>query len=132
MIYRSKQFAVAAGSVFMLHLHVGWLDVAFAGHHCFRVTRAGMDSAGSAVIAYAVHGDIIDDRLVVNVHVGDVHIVHRTVVEEVTTIPVPAAVSCAKVAEAVINATVETDVRTPVAGMPYINTFTPAPVTRRP
>jgi hypothetical protein len=118
--------------MFMLHLHVGWLDVAFAGHHCFRVSRSGMHAARTAVVTDAVHRDIIDDRLVVDVDVGDVHIINGTVVEEVTTIPIPAAVSCAKVAEAVINATVETDVRTPVAGMPHINTFTPAPVTRRP
>src|ERR1039458_2880065 len=76
-------------------------------------TRA--DSTVAAVIADVVlvvvpHGGVVNI-----VHVGDVHVVHRTVVEKVSAVPTPAFVTLTEIAEAVIDPAVEAYVRTQVA-----------------
>src|ERR1700761_909652 len=74
-----------------------------------------------------------DDRLVVDIrHVGYVHVGHRAVVEEVITAPLAAAKSDAAVAEAVVNAAVETDVRSPVPSVEKIDAALEAPVAGGP
>src|ERR1700751_1357219 len=53
-------------------------------------------------------------------------------VEEVSTAPVAALISDSEIAEAVIDAAVETYVRSPIARVPDIDAITPTPVARSP
>jgi hypothetical protein len=74
-----------------------------------------------------------DNRLVVDVrYVGDVNVGHATVVIEPVALPIPAEKSRAGVAKAIIDAAVETDVWSPVAAIPNVETVIPAPVAGRP
>src|ERR1700751_992701 len=86
----------------------------------------------TAVVADAVHRDVVDDSLVVDVNVGDGDVVHGAVVIEVAVAPVSAFIAVAEIAEAVIHASVETDVRPPISRMPDVDTVTPTPVAGRP
>src|SRR5260370_8924885 len=116
----------------MLHLHVCRFDVTFACRCLLEMSRAGVDSSSASVVADAVHGHIIDHRLVVNVDVGDVNVIHRTVVEESPTAPVSAFIAGPKVSEAIIDATIKPDVWAPIACMPDISTAPPTPLPSRP
>src|SRR5438552_16835001 len=105
----------------MFHLHMGWFKVPLAHRYFFKMARARIDATVTSVIGDTVYGDIIDDRLVVNVNVGDVHVVHRAVVEEVTISPISALVATAKVAKPVINDAIESDVRPPITCVPNVS-----------
>src|SRR5476651_1981237 len=93
----------------------------------------GSYPAGAAVVAHSIHRDVIDDRLVVDV--GDVRIAdigHRPVVIETVALPITPLVAAAAVPVTVIHAAIESDLRTPVAYIPYENATPIAPVARSP
>src|SRR5580692_2979719 len=100
----------------------------------FSGSRTSVNATTAAVEADAIHVRVIVDHCAVIyvVHVGDVHVVHAAVVEEVAPVPVATFITEAAVAETVVNAAVEANLRAPVAGVPEISATTPAPVARRP
>src|SRR3974377_1123752 len=77
------------------------------------------DAGGTAVVAHSVDRDVVtDDGLVVHVvHAGHVGVGDRPVVRERAADPAAAHVTRADVSKAVIDATVEADVGTPVSGV---------------
>src|SRR5208337_2325200 len=90
--------------------------------------RTSANSTLAAVIADMVHRGFVDYGFVVNiVNVRDVHVVHRGVVVEGPVIPISAFI-----ADAVVDATVEADMRPPVAFIPREGTAAPAPITGSP
>ena len=94
---------------------------------------ARLNSMRTTVVAGAVNVHIVNHRAVVHiVNVGDVHIVDCAVVVEVMAAPVSTPVADAGVTEAVVNATVESDGRSPVAGVPVVQSGGKSPVARRP
>jgi hypothetical protein len=114
-------------------LHGGGLDVVLTHGNFFSSGRPGGDSASASVKADAVHAGVVDYCPVVNVvNVGDVHVVHCAVVVEGAVVPVSALIADTPIAEAVIDAAIETDMRPPVAGVPDIEAFTPTPIARGP
>src|SRR5579884_2518739 len=121
------------------HLHVRLLhlcrtNVVLAFSNKFLLRRTRLDAALSAVVAYASDIHVVDDGLV-HIHVlnhGCVYAVDGRVVEERATAPVSAFIARSEVSIAIVNATIETDVRSPIAGVPYIKPCVPAPVTRCP
>src|SRR5580700_3460517 len=90
------------------------------------------DAAVAAVVAdtgIVVH----DDRLVIDIgHVGDVYVSDAPVVEKSVTSPLTAEKSDARVAKAVVDATVKADVRTPVAAVPNVESIIPTPIAGSP
>jgi len=93
--------------------------------------RANCDSTATAVVGDA--SVVVDDNCAV-VDVGDVDIdaVDGAVVVEVVAVPVAAVITDAGVAEAVVNAAVEADVRAPEAAMEAPAVAVPAPVAGGP
>jgi hypothetical protein len=91
-----------------------------------------VQTASAAVVGYAIV--VVDnDRAVVDVgDAVDVDAVDRTVVVEVIAVPVAALVAEAGVAEAIVNATVEADVKAPEAAVEAIAATVEAPVARCP
>jgi hypothetical protein len=76
---------------------------------------------------------IYDHRPVIDIgDVGDIHVGYGAVVEEFATAPFTTLKAFAEVSEAVINAAVESDVRTPIARIPKVDAVVPAPVSRSP
>jgi hypothetical protein len=93
--------------------------------------RADVDAAAASVIGDA--GVVIDDYGAV-VDVGDVYAdaVDGAVVVEVVSVPVAAVIAVSGIAEAVVDASVEADVETPVAAAPSPTVVIPAPVAGGP
>src|SRR5215469_14804387 len=132
VILRCQKPAIAASIALMVALRVGRFKVAFAIPRFLLAVRAGVDSAAAAVVADAVHGHVVDDGLVVHANVGDVDVVHGAVVVEVAVSPIAAFITVAEVAVAVVHATVEADVRSPVPGVPDVHAVAPSPISGRP
>src|SRR3984885_9315951 len=133
VIIRREQGLVLAGSVFLPNLCCDRRRMLFARIGFFFCGRAGRDAAFAAVEGDM--GFIVDDDRLVNVNVGDLGCIHMHnggVVEESAAAPFAAAETDAAVSEAVINATVEADLRSPIAGIPGVDTVVPSPVARGP
>src|SRR5215472_10639410 len=92
------------------------------------------DSTWSAVEADARNVALIDnDAIFVDVvDVDHVDVGDGAVVVVIAAAPVAAIEASTGIAEAVVNSAVETDVRSPVAGVPNVESFTPTPIARRP
>jgi len=132
MIPRGGQLGVAAGFLCMLNLRRERRRVLFAGIRFLLRSGAGCYSAFSTIEGDV--GLVVDDHLAIDVNIGDlrcVHIHHGAVVEESAATPFAAEEAGAAVAEAIINATVEADLRAPVAFIPSENALVPAPEDRR-
>ena len=103
------------------------------GRCLFPCGGARASSTISAVIAHVVVRSVVDDGLVVDiVNVRDVHVIHRTVVIEGSVSPISALIAGPTVTEAVVNASVEANVRTPIAAIPRVGVVALTPIARRP
>lgn len=101
------------------------------GH--FRPRRPHVQPASTAVVADPVIGCVVCDAVVINVvNVSHVHIVYRAVVVERTPVPISALIPMTDVTEAVVDTSVEANVRTPISMVPTIAAATIPPVRRRP
>src|SRR5215469_2661925 len=94
--------------------------------------RPRFDTAVTAVVADVAFGDVGDSRVVGVVDNGRVYAVHISVVGKATAFPSAALIPNTAVAEAVVDAAVETHVRSPIPRVPDIYAVTPAPVTGSP
>src|SRR5579863_8136629 len=133
MIPRGGHLGVTAGRAGLLHLTGQRRRVLLAGIGFLASSRASLNSAFTAIkgnVRLVVHDDFA-----VHVDVPDlsgVHIHDGCVVEESPAAPFAAIKAFTAIAEAVVNATVESDFRAPVAGIPDVNTVSPAPVAGSP
>jgi hypothetical protein len=98
----------------------------FSSH--FFGARSLRYTAPPTVIADAIYRHVIDDRLVVHPDVRDVHVVYCTVVGEATMIPIAAFITMADVSETIIHSAIESNVRTPISGMPQVGAASPSPI----
>jgi hypothetical protein len=123
--------AVVCGFALGLNL-CGHGRSAWAAHGCdLGRLRPCVDAASAAIVGDA--GVVIDDDgAVVDVGDVDVDVVDGAVVVEVIAVPIAAVVADAGVAEAVVDATVEADVRPPEAAVEAPAVLVPAPVARGP
>ncbi len=86
-----------------------------------------VDPAVASVVADAVHCGVVDHRSVIRVvNVRDIHVVHRTVVLELSVVPTAAFIALTAVAVAIVDPAVETYVRTPVAFIESVSAVSPA------
>jgi len=90
VVHRGQKCVVGAGSAHMLRLHRGGLRVSIARRNLIRGVRTSIDSTSAAVVADMVDRSVVDDGLGVNMNVGDVNVIHRTVVVEGSVIPISA------------------------------------------
>src|SRR5215467_8707214 len=132
MVLGSQEGPIVARLMLMPHLQTCGFKVAFPSPSLLFMSRTSTDSAVASVIADAIHRDVIDHSSVVDMHVSDPDVVDAAVVVEVPTSPVSARIASANIAETIINAAVETDMRSPITRIPDINTLMPTPIARRP
>src|SRR5580658_2196097 len=114
----------------MLSLHGGWRDVSLTCGGLFLRGWTSCNSASAAVVAHIVHSDVIDHGLGINVR--HVHVAHGSVVEEGAATPFSALEPDTDVAEAVVYASVESDLRPPVTLIENKHIIVPAPIARGP
>src|ERR1017187_1864142 len=120
---RRALLRVGSGRLCMLSLSGYRRDMSLTRHRLvFRPwTRA--DSAVATVVADVAHIVVHHAGVINIVDVGDVHVVHGTVVKKVSAVPTPAFVTLAEIAEAVIDPAVEAYVRTPIGWSPQETDF---------
>jgi hypothetical protein len=116
----------------VLHLRRSCLNVMIVLRRHFSLRRTRVDSPSPAVKAHVTrviyhYGPVI--CVVNDVHV---HVAVSAVVSKYAVVPIAALVANAHVPEAIVNAAVEADVRSPVPRMPQIHAVTPTPISRRP
>ena len=132
MVLRSQEGPIAARLMLMPHLLTCGFKVAFSSPSLLFMSRTSTNSAVASVIADTIHRDVVDHSSVIDMHVGDPDVVDAAVVVEVPTSPVSARIPGANIAETVIDAPIETDMRAPITRIPDVNTLMPAPIARRP
>jgi hypothetical protein len=100
----------------------------------FRGTRTNVDTARATVIANpSVVGVVVNHCVVVDVvHLVHIHTIDASVVIEMTLVPITSLVSKAHIAEAIIDAAVVADVRSPIAAIETVMTVGIAPIAGRP
>jgi hypothetical protein len=92
---------------------------------------ASGEAAGASVVADVVV--VCDDVALINIgDVCDTDVGDGTVIEEGATAPLAAVEAGFDIAEAVVDASVETNCRSPVTGVPDIETIVPPPIARGP
>src|SRR5438045_2892300 len=107
-------------------------EVMFVFRNPFALACAHLNPVRAAIEADAI--DVVHHhRAVVRVvNHRDVDVGHRAIVDKLSATPFAAPETNARVAVPIIDTAIKADVRPPVAGAPYINTFREAPITRRP
>src|SRR5579872_73957 len=88
MIHRRQKFAVSARAVLMLDLHMGSFNMPLVHESLIITGWTAVDSPWATVVGDPIHRHVVDNRSVVDVNVGDVHIVDGAVVKEGATMPV--------------------------------------------
>jgi hypothetical protein len=131
MVNRRELIAIPARGAFQVLLRGRCLDVALAGRLFLSGSWARVNSATAAVeadsIIAAAYGGVV--RVADDV---DVYVCHRAVVIKIAAAPVTAGIADARVAESIINAAVEPDLRPPVAGVPAVETACECPIAGSP
>src|SRR5215471_691686 len=131
VVGRVEHRSIRTSHVLMMKLLVGGLPVALVESIALLDGLMRPDSTGSAVVAHT--SDIVDHCGVIDVvYIDDVHVGHCAVVKELSATPVAAMESHAGIAEAVVDAAIESDMRSPVALVPHVITVIPAPITGSP
>ena len=133
MIHRRQLGAVGTGGTLQLCLCRCGAGAPLARSRGFRSGWPCPGSACSTVIAYAIARSAID--YIRSVYVSNhrfIHIIHGAVVKERTVVPISSGVADTDIAETIVDATIKSDLRAPVACMPDINTVAPTPISRGP
>jgi hypothetical protein len=131
MVDRSEGRTVPARSPFLLQLRRDRTGVMFRRVPGLYSGWAGGEAAGTSVIADVVV--VYDDVALINIgDACDVDVGDGAVIEEGATAPLAAVEAGSGIAEAVVNASVKTNRRSPVAGVPDVETVVPPPVARGP
>ena len=125
-----KLSTVLRRQLLMLNLGVGGLDVTLALRLQLLLFGASLQTVGSAVITdvtvIVVYDGYIADVDVVNI--GYVDVVDLTVVEEAVAIPIAALIAMAAIAEPIVDAAIESDMRSPVAGIKAVGVVFITPI----
>src|SRR5271168_872727 len=134
MILRSQQRAIRAGGVFVLRLHGRWSDMMLVRSSPLRRVWLGNYSACPAVEADAIYGLGMHDRPIHirRVNHRRIYVHHGCVVREDSAIPAPADESNSTVPKSIVNAAIETDMRSPIPAVPQVPAAAPAPISRSP
>ena len=99
----------------------------------FLSRRLGFSSARPTIEADIVHRLVSDDGLVVGIgDDGRIHPSDGGVVKEPIVVPISALIADPAITEAVVDATIISDVWPPVSGVPSVNATIVAPVAGRP
>jgi len=130
VVYGSKLSAVRSRCVLVLGLCCDRWGVLFVRISLFLRRRSPVHSTRTVKAGAVDRRIIVDHRLVVNVvNLRHVHVVHRPVVEEIVSPPIPAIITFSAIPVAVIDPAIETDVRSPITSVPNVHSIVPPPIT---
>jgi hypothetical protein len=99
----------------------------------FRCSWCGLNALGATVVTHPVDGGVVDHAAFVDIRDVDVsNIIDRAVVAELIAMPVAALITPSGITESIIDATVISNISTPVATIETISPPAVAPITGRP
>jgi hypothetical protein len=134
-VHGSEITPISMRNLQMILLLSSWRDMVLSRERTLLRRRTSLDTAVPAVEARTV----IDRRMVnhravfVNiVDHGSIYVNDCGVIRKVPALPASAAKANAAVAEPVVHAAIETNVRPPISRVEDISATTPSPITRRP
>lgn len=133
MINARQQAAIASGTLLVLILQRGRALMPLVSRLLFGCRRCSAGSAVATVVAGAAHATSVDHGLVVGI--GYRHrakVVYGAIVLEGATAPEATGIANTAISKAVVQATVKTNMWTPVTAVPKIGATEPAPITGRP
>src|SRR6266404_9940848 len=131
-VHGSPELRVRPSRMRMLNLNRCRRNMFLSRRSLFFRLRTTVDSTVAAVVADASDRRIMHGRVVNVVNLGDINVVHCSVVEKAAIFPTPAFVALTEVGKAVHDPAVETDARTPVAVIKNKALAAPAPIARSP
>src|SRR5208282_929355 len=133
LIHRCQERVIGARGPHVLGLHCSCRYVALVRGCLLGRGGAGANSTSATVVADVVYSRGVDNGLVVNIgNVHATHVVHRGVVEEGAVVPISASIAHPAIAEAVVDAAVEADLRAPIPAIPGKGIAAPTPIARSP
>jgi hypothetical protein len=134
LIHAREQLTIVNRSLLMLGLNRQGSLVMLTLRYKLLRGRTRRNASVTAVVADAIDGGVVhDDRLVVDVgNVCNVHVGHVAVVVEVASAPLATVEAIAGITEAIVDAAIESDMRTPVAAMENVKAFVPSPPSGSP
>src|SRR5580658_3570065 len=134
VIRRGPKFRIAPCRLYVLRLSGRRREMLIMSRSLLFRSWTRSHPAFSSVVAHSIYdGRVVDHSRVVDVvNVGNVHIRDGAVVEKVAAVPTPTYKTIPEVSETVVDATIETDVRTPVAVIENKRAVGPAPIRRSP
>src|SRR5580698_2466824 len=130
MIAGGAQFWIAARSLHLLSLRRRRFDMSITRGRGFCRGGFSANAAIAAIETDSRYADVVHDRLVVDVrdvHGTDIH--DGAIVEEVPALPIAALITASAIAETIVDAAVESDLRTPVSFVPHEDGAIGRPVT---
>ena len=129
MVQRCAKLWLCPGGLLVLRLSGHGRGMPLTCRGLFFRPRTRSDATIAAVVADPVHRGVVDDGGVVNVvNVCDVHVVHRTVVVELSVLPPAALITLTKVSVAITDSAIKTDLLAPVALIEDVAIAAPTPV----
>lgn len=132
MVDGCQHSSIGAGHLALMRLGRGQVGVVLARSGHFRRVRTSIDSPGATVEADVADMHVVNARVVRVVDDVDVYVGHGAVIEEMAAGPIAAEEAGAWIAEAIVDAAVEADMRPPIAGIPDIEAVIPAPIAGSP
>src|ERR1700733_2128462 len=133
VIAGSAQFRIAARCLDLLPLCWRRFDMRPSRNRRFCGSGLGANAAIAAIEADSRYADVVHDRFVVDI--GEVHgtdVDGRAVIEKMSALPITALVASAAIAETIVHAAVESDLGSPVSGVPNEYGAVGCPISRRP
>src|SRR6266853_3556006 len=130
MIMGREKLAVVAGFTFVVHLLRQRHPVRLMTETLFFAIRTHHDATRTIEADMnVVHHDVATVDVP---HQANVNVEHRAVVEEGPASPLSAFEAHSAVSEAVVDPTVEADMRPPISAVPAVPAVLEAPISRRP
>ena len=134
MIQPRKTSPITHRLLLLLRLHIRPLDMPLIHRHLLTRIRPALYAARTTVIAHTIYRHIVHDRPI-DIRIVDnrrIHPRHRRIIPETPAIPFATVIPHTAITTTVIDPAIISDMRTPITGVPSIDSTIPAPVPGRP
>jgi hypothetical protein len=126
------QFGVGTSVFHVLVLSSNGSNMMFPSIVFFFSRRTLIDTSVSAVVADPVYRNVFNPRVIGVVNDRLVHAIYVGVVVKAIVFPAAAFIAASPIAKSIIDATIKSNVPTPIAFVPQKGAAAPTPISGRP